>query len=770
MIVTKSWLEEFIPLQDVSTQTILDTLNSIGQEVEGLTEIRIPKKIVIGFVEECEKHPDADKLNVCQVNIGEEITQIVCGASNVAKGQFVPVATVGAVLGEDFKIKKAKLRGVESFGMICSSTEIGLPKLNDGIMVLDESIGELIVGKELCEYSILNDDVIELGITPNRGDCFSIYGIARELSAGLNIEMKNLEFSNEECDNKEGIGRVIHIDTNIKNSSHFIKALHCKNKLKAPLKIDYRLALAQKETTHELDKFTKYASITTGVIINGFSLKKEEDKVIKLNLKEINGIDSFICENSEVIYETGIKCNYDNECPNELLLIDANFIPPSIVSELVHSQNLKTDDTFFNSSRGSEPNLEFGMNYLLNELSNNQDFSLYISEFDISNEYNKESITFNMDDIYSIIGQKLDKNLVVNILNKLGFETHVSVDGSANVKVPLFRHDIENKSDIAEEILRVYGIDKLESKALNFDEKNRLNSTMEKLKFERTLRVNSVSRGFYEALHFVFDSKERLQKFNFETVSDEDDILNPIVNELNTLRTTLLLQLLEDVSLNQKNGYKKIALFQKGSVYDKDRNEYKKIAFVWSGNREEENIINKARPEKIDFWSFAKEISNIIGDFKLEKNSDDKISHPYQNAKIIKDEIEIGTLSKVHPDVLKEFDIENDTFVCEIDLDKLTSKEKKATPIIKFQKSQRDLSLTVDKSIEYKTIKDSIKSLNLEDLKEFYPIDIFDLGEQNSLTIRFIVQNEQKTLTDEEINDIISQIVQKLSSLGINLR
>jgi phenylalanyl-tRNA synthetase beta chain len=770
MIVTRSWLEEFIPLKNVSTQDILNTLNSIGQEVEGLTEIRIPKKVVVGFVEECEKHPDADKLNVCQVNIGEETTQIVCGASNVAKGQFVPVATVGAVLGEDFKIKKAKLRGVESFGMICSSTEIGLPKLNNGIMVLDESMGELIVGKELSEYSILNDDVIELGITPNRGDCFSIYGIARELSAGLNIEMKNLEFSENECDNKEGIGRVVHIDSSIKNSSHLIKALHCEKKLQTSVKINYRLMLSEKEISHELDKFTKYSSIATGVIVNGFSFKKEEDTPIKLNLKEIEGVDSLVCENDQVIYETGIKSNYNNEYPNQLLLIDANFIPPHIVSELVHSKNLKTDDTFFNSSRGSEPSLKIGMNYLLNELSKNQDFSLYISEFDISNECNKDSITFNIDEIYSIIGEKIDKNLIVNTLSKLGFETHVSVDGSANVKIPLFRHDIENKSDIAEEILRVYGIDKLTPKALSFNEKNRLNSTMEKLNFEKDLRIKSVSRGFYEALHFVFDSKERLQKFNFETISDEDDILNPIVNELNTLRTTLLLQLLEDISLNQKNGYKKIALFQKGSVYDKDRNEYKKIAFVWSGNREEENIMNKARPEKVDFWSFTKEITDIIGDFTLEKNSDDKIYHPYQNAKIIKDETEIGIIAKVHPDVLNEFDIDNDTFICEIDLEKLTSKEKKATPIIKFQKSQRDLSLTVDKNIEYKVIKDSIESLNIDDLKEFYPIDIFDLGEENSLTIRFMIQNSQKTLTDEEINDIIAKIVQKLSSLGINLR
>ena len=165
MIVTRKWLEEFIDLKSFSTDEISDGLNSIGQEVEAVKKLRIPEKVVVGYVEECEKHPDADKLNICQVNVGSEITQIVCGAKNVAKGQYVAVSVVGAVLPGNFKIKKAKLRGVESFGMICSSTELGLPKLEDGIMVLDNSMGELEIGKNVSEY--LDDDVIELGVTAN---------------------------------------------------------------------------------------------------------------------------------------------------------------------------------------------------------------------------------------------------------------------------------------------------------------------------------------------------------------------------------------------------------------------------------------------------------------------------------------------------------------------------------------------------------------------------------------------------------------------------
>src|SRR5574344_676673 len=183
MIVTRNWLEEFINISNISTDEICKTLNSIGLEVDSLEEQKIANKVVVGKVLSKEKHPDADKLSVCQVDLGNEITQIVCGAPNVDAGQIVAVATVGCDLGNNFKIKAAKLRGVESNGMICSSTELGLAPLIDGIMVLDDSIGELILGKELSEYKLLNDDIIEIGLTPNRGDCLSIHGVARELSA-----------------------------------------------------------------------------------------------------------------------------------------------------------------------------------------------------------------------------------------------------------------------------------------------------------------------------------------------------------------------------------------------------------------------------------------------------------------------------------------------------------------------------------------------------------------------------------------------------------
>ncbi|XPV52277.1 MAG: YtpR family tRNA-binding protein [Halarcobacter ebronensis] len=210
MIVTRKWLEEFIDISKISTDDICKTLNSIGLEVDSVKEVRIASKVVVGKVLEKEKHPDADKLNICQVDVGDETVQIVCGAKNVDAGQYVPVAIVGCKLNDNFKIKKAKLRGVESNGMICSSTELGLAKLNDGILELDNSIGKLKIGKELNEYPLINDDIIEIELTANRGDCLSINGIARELSAFYTIPFKEKEFKIDY--NELGIGQFLEVE------------------------------------------------------------------------------------------------------------------------------------------------------------------------------------------------------------------------------------------------------------------------------------------------------------------------------------------------------------------------------------------------------------------------------------------------------------------------------------------------------------------------------------------------------------------------------
>lgn len=766
MIVTKNWLNEFLDLSDVSTQTLLDTLNKIGQEVEASYSITIPDNVVIGYVETCQKHPDADKLNVTTVNVKNETLQIVCGAKNVAAGQYVAVAKVGAVLPGDFKIKKAKLRDVESYGMICASTEIGMPELESGIMVLDDSIGELELGKPLNEYPAINDTVIELGVTPNRGDCFSVYGIARELSAGLNKDLRNEEMEVGER-LMEGVGRVLQVEhTNIKETSHILKVFKGEN-LTIPFKITYRLALCEKNQKKRIDALCCYTSQATGVLITAFDVEIKDGTPVKLDIVSDEGVEC-VLSNERLLYEVGIKKHKETQDSNAYI-IDANYVTPEYVSTLVHEKKMESDEHFFRSSRGSEPDLDFGIRYLFNSIDK-ESIDIYNGRYDLMQDQPEKHVTFNINEIHTIIGKEISENTIITVLNRLGFEASFSVnDKTMNVTVPFFRHDITHVHDIAEEILRIYGIDTLEAKPISFDESDRTNPAIIYYRRLKKLRNASVSNGFYESLHFLFESKESLEKYGFESVEENLDILNPIVTELNTLRSTLLLQILRAAELNKKNGYKKIALFQIGTVVNRLREESEKAAFIYSGDASLDSINNNGKPKEITFFTFVEKLSNILGDFTLEEENRLHLVHPYQSAKILKEGVEIGFVAKLHPAVAKDFDLD-DTYISEIFLDRLSTKQYAAEDIIKYQKTQRDLSVVVDKKINFIEIKQAIQSLHISDLITFYPIDIFDLGESNSLTVRFILQNRKKTLTEEEINGIIAQIVDKLKDLGVTLR
>ena len=647
----------------------------------------------------------------------------------------------------ELKIKKAKLRGVESFGMICAAREIGLPDFHEGILVLDDSLGELKTGEYAGKY--LNDEIIELGVTANRGDCFSIYGIARELSAGLNRPLKSLELNYEEM--QEGIGRVVNIDKNdLKKSSHLLRAV--EGEINVPLKVEYRLALIEEEAKNKIDRFIKYAMHATGVLLTPMN-------ICDVELDNENGADVVKCFGK---YYVGIKNDINVE-ENGKYLIDANYIDPKYVSEIVFLNGLKTDEYFFRASRGSEPDLHFGMNYLLNEMK----LPVFSGDIDLSNDIKPKIINININEVKEIIGFDIDEKSIVEILKKLGFEIHSITEESLKVAIPVFRHDIENIQDVTEEILRIYGIDNIPSKPLIFEEKNRINNVIEKIEFLNELRLRAVANGFYEVIHFVFEDKERLKKYGFETVDDNLDLINPIVKELDTLRSTLLLQLLDDVRYNRANDYKRIYLFTAGSIYNAKREEKEQFAFVLNGYADYENPINHGKPEKVQFKDAVDKLSQLIGDFKLTEGRH-PIAHPYQCADVIKDGEKIGVIAKLHPKTAKDFDID-DTYFAEIDLDKLDKKSKQAKEINRFQKVTRDLSLVVDKNIPYKDIYQIISNLNIEELKDFYPIDIFDLGDKNSLTVRFKLQG-QKTLQENEINDIMEKILKALEEKGIRLR
>ena len=772
MIITRKWIEEFVDIKNISADDICKTLNSIGLEVDSLEQVSIAPKVVVGKVLEKVKHPDADKLNICQVDIGTETVQIVCGAKNVDAGQFVPVATVGCRLSPDFKIKKAKLRGVESIGMICSSTELGLAKLNDGILELDESIGELVIGRELSEYTLLNDDIIEIELTANRGDCLSIHGVARELSAYYNIPMNT--FENKIVHNKLGISQIFDIRASDIDSSLTFKAIDTE---------DYRLDLISKlriaiigkyEENNDIKNSLIYTTHCTGVLLNAYA--KTQAKVNNdLSLFEIKkdekGFDSIYGE--EQLSTVAIE-HKNMPTDDKTYIIEASYINPEKLCMQVFETKIPTGEVYYKSSRGSEPDINYGINYLTTFLSKHG-AKIYNGNETFIEDSQKATINITMNKVNSIIGQEIPELDVERILSSLGFEVKNGLNDILNIKIPFFRHDIKNIADVTEEIVRIIGIDNIKAKPLAIDEVNRINQTTRNLIKTNKLRAKACENGFNETLTYVFASRENLKKYSFPLVKEELDIVNPIVKELNTYRTTMLLNLVEACASNYKIGAKSTSFFEIGTIFDEQRNESKKISFIQTGDVELEDVSNAGKPENTNLFTFAKKILNTIGKFDLEAMTsiDNDFIHPYQNANIIVEGEIIGFISKVHPSVCEDYNL-SDTFIAQIDFNLIKNDLVKTNTYSKFQSSKKDLSIIAPKNLVYSEIKKVINSFEDKNIKQYNLIDIYSdetLGDNESLTIRFVLQNDEKTMEEEDITNSMNNILKALEEkLSIGLR
>ncbi len=774
MIVTRNWLQEFIDISRISTKSICKALNSIGLEVEKNGKTFIPNGVVVGNILDCQKHPDADKLNVCQVDLGTSTVQIVCGASNVASGQYVAVATVDTLLNKDFKIKKAKLRGVESAGMICSTTEIGLSKLNDGILVLDDSIGELKLGKDLNEYNTLNFETIEIELTANRGDCLSIHGIAREIGTYFNIPFYKKEYKINS--NNDAIGQILDIECSNDVSANLIcKAADIKE-FKLPLIQKIRAAIVGINRDTDIETAMEYATHATGVLLNVYTkaiaIDNKNDTISLKIKKDKKGFDTV---HGKILLSTiGIEAGHISK-EDDKVILEASYTAPDILSQKVFDTKIKTGDIYYKSSRGSEPNLESGIEYLVDILSRFGG-TIYNGSEQFVEDLKEEVLTVNIDKVNSIIGQDIDKEQVINILTSLDLKVKNSGPNVLNIIIPSFRHDIKNIADITEEIVRMIGIDNIKAKPLATEEVNKINPPSQKIKLNNDIRAKAISNQFFETITYVFSQRQLLEKYNFEIVGVKKDILNPITNELNTFRTTLALNLVQAVSHNQKQGFKSISFFESGVIFNKSREESKCLGFIFSGENENESVSNSGKPLEIDFFSFSQKIANCIGGFNLEpmKKITNKFIHPYQNANILQVGRVIGTMYKLHPSISTDFDISDATFIALIEFDKLSDTLIQAKDISKYQSSKRDLSIVAPKELSYKEIKKSIDSLKIAEIKQFNLVDIYTdekLGENESLTIKFILQSEDKTLEENDINTIMDKILTQLDKkLNIGIR
>jgi phenylalanyl-tRNA synthetase beta chain len=777
MILTRTWLNNFIDISEVSNDTLYKTFNSIGLEVDSIKKYTIPEKVIIGEVLSCGKHPDADKLRVCQIDIGEGIRQIVCGAENIVHARYVPVAVIGAKLGDNFEIKHTKLRGVDSEGMVCSASELGLPNMGSGIMILDESIGNIVVGKELKRYPKLNDTVIELELTANRGDCLSLYGIARDLSAGLNIPMNSLEL--ERCSKvRVGLARVAQVKANNKITGSLKYTIAELEGIHTSTILGLRLAFIGDLEENHIDNILKYVTHTTGVILRAYKTRDilihDDDKiVIETNTKDsITTIEA----NGKRFSTLGAYQDVESKADNKTTtaLFEASYIEPNILVDAVAEQKLKVDDLFYKSSRGSEPDLSIGIKYLKYTLEKYSDSSFFEGAISLDEDHEAKIITINTKEISDIIGKEIDKSTISNILTALGFKVQRSSEESFGITIPQYRHDIENIQDVAEEIVRIIGINNIEAKPIKFIEAPKDNVTTERYYVKKALRQRAVASSFYESISYAFSDKSLLKKYGFPVVKDELDIINPITEDMNTLRSTILLNLLNSAKRNVSYSKKSIALFEIGTIFDENRKEREVLSLIFSGQREGENVTNAGKPKLIDFEIFTKKLSSIIGDFELRAGTEqNKIAHPYQSADVIINNEVCGFISKLHPTIADEFDLA-DTFIAEISFEALIPKHINAKSISKFQGVYKDLSLVIDKNLPYNQVATAIKALNLPLLKKYYPIDIYEdksLGDEKSLTVRLFIQSLDSTMADKDIEDTVNKIVASLKEqYGANLR
>ncbi|WQY14089.1 phenylalanine--tRNA ligase subunit beta [Helicobacter pylori] len=734
---------------------LCEDLSRLGLEVESCIPCIAPKNVVVGKVLEKAPHKNAEKLSVCQVDIGKEVLPIVCGAKNVASNQFVPVALNGALIGST-TIAKTELRGVESHGMICSSSELGFPKINDGILELDESVGELVLGKELNEYAPFNTHVLEISLTPNRGDCLSVLGVAREVSAFYHTPLKPIKALN--FTPKSGL-ITLSADKNIE--SHLAYYLVCNHSLKTPLNVKLSLAHNNALSENDLKNFIEFSTHFSGVILNAYSLNKTP---MDLSVKnDENNLES-VYINHQKRSTIAIK-HQDQKDLSEHLLLEASYIDPISLSLKLHALKDKTlqkdNALIYRSARGSNPNLSDGLNFLSAHLK-----ATILESKQTQHSLKDRTLTFQLEDITEILGLVVEKEKIQGILKNLGFKVSVKEPNSKpqilEVVAPNFRHDIKIIQDIAEEILRFVGIDNLISKPLHCVSSKNSNPHYDTHRFFENLKHKALACGFKEVVHYVFYSKEKQQKLGFEVLEDSLELQNPITTELNTLRTSLVCGLL-DASLRNKNlGFKSIALYEKGSMYNSKREEIQKLGFLASGLQKKESYPD-AKGKAWDFYSFAECVSKVIGDFSLEKlTAQTPINHPYQSAKIIQNHEIIGVIAKIHPKVIQELDL-FESYYAEIDASKLKRPAMLLKPFSIYPSSVRDLTLIIDENTAFSRIKKALKDAQIPNLSEILPLDVFKESDNTiALSVRCVIHSLEKTLNDEEVNSAVQKALEIL--------
>lgn len=799
MKISYNWLKQFIKI-DLKSEETAALLTDLGLEVEVVTNYQSVRGglqgVVVGHVLTCEKHPDADRLKVTTVDLGDgNPVQIVCGANNVAAGQKVPVATIGTKLfdkdGIEFEIKKGKIRGQESHGMICAEDELGLGSSHEGIMILDEKLKP---GTPCAKvFNIENDEVFEIGLTPNRADAMSHYGVARDLRASLLQKNSNIELITPSVSTFRIDKRILKIDVDVKDQK--LAPRYCGVTLSgitvkpSPSWLQNRLKAIGLTPKNNIVDVTNYILHDLGQPLHAFDAAKINGKITIKTLAEgtkfttlddversLSSDDLMICDEKGPLCIAGVfggKSSGVSETTNSIFLESAYFNPISI-RKTAKGHGLNTDASF-RFERGIDPNItEFALKraaLLIKEVAGGEITS------DIIDIYPKKIEDFpvflNFEKAYKLIGQELPKETIKKILASLDIKVTTVSDAGLGLIIPSYRVDVQREIDVIEEILRVYGYNNINfTKKLNATVSN--SARTEDYKVQNIIATQLNSLGLHEMMANSLTSPEYIHLS--EMLQEEHNVLmlNPLSNDLSALRQSLLFSGLEAVSYNINRRNNDLKLFEFGKTYQKLPSGYKEqkhLTLFMTGNRMEESWTTSQKPS--DFFLFKGYIDAIfarLGICKVQNKPalNDIFSEGIAIVSGNTALVEFGTVKK---SVLKHFDIKQDVFYADFDWTevlKIITTKIKFQDIPKYPEVRRDLALLVDNSIAFETVYQIARQTEKSLLKDINLFDVYEgknLPEgKKSYAISFILQDNSKTLTDEQIDKIMQKLQKNLHS------
>ncbi len=784
MKISENWLRTWVN-PAIDSDTLSDQLTMLGLEVDELAPVAKPfTGVVVGEVLTVEQHPDADRLRVTTVNIGSgEPLQIVCGAPNVRAGMKAPVATIGAILPGDFKIKKGKLRGVESQGMLCGASEIDLEDKIDGLLELPDDAP---VGVNIREYLKLDDNVIDISITPNRGDCFSIRGIAREVAVINQLQMNEPEIKSVDATITDEKKVVINTDGAPRYLGRVIKNVNVK--AATPEWMEQALARSGIRTHSILVDVTNYVLMELGQPMHAFDLAKIEgtvhvrqaqpqEKLQLLNDQEVELQDDVmvIADDQKALAIAGIMGGLASSVTDDTtdIFLESAFFAPLAIAGRARRFGLHTD-----SSQRYERGVDFELpliamnraSQLIQELAGGEFGPITLAEkADLLPK--REAIELKQAQVDQLLGYKVAAEFITDALTRLGCEVTVQADGEWSVVPPSHRYDMAIYQDLIEEVARIDGYDNIQISLPSMDVQ--LAKYQDRFEIAQ-LRQTVVTLGYQEAISFSF-ADAKLEKQLNPQVSPLM-LANPISSDLAAMRSTLLSSLIPCVQYNLNRQQSRVRFFELGLRFDyqnansiQDLKQIPTLALVAVGSREPESW--HAKPQPMDFFDFKGEVEEILaaGRVKVEYvRSERPWLHPGQSAEILVDGQSIGYLGRLHPSLENELDLST-TWVAELDQAAvLQSYVSNFTELSRFPSVRRDIALLISDNINVRDIQQLIEKTGGELLDSTWLFDVYT-GQgveegKRSLAFALLWQHPSRTLEDAEIKSGMDNIIQVLEN------